>query len=271
MSGRYSELVRQFRESIARGEDPPRELYTLRRGAEGAAGAEEFERIALMTSARRRMNVYAFDPSYDPRRALRPERERRISLTNYLNFGAGGTRPAASGRGGHGRVLALWSVPAQEGEAEVDRRVDVDCDHVVAAHDFRFRNPAAAPLRVTQAVRQHALFWLDDGSALSGEVYNLEQVLLRAEDPTFFLSVCEPRFYGTMRGAPWGLGLPYLALNRRYVVAKKVAASLEQLEGYLAVEVAWQPAGFAPEQLAAWDRLPEEVRQAAERTAPPGS
>jgi hypothetical protein len=255
---------------VARGEDPPRELYTLRRAAESTAAAAEFELIALMTSARRRMSVYAFDPSYDPRRAFLPEKERRISLTNYLNFGAGGTRPAASGRGGHGRVLTLWSAAAEEGGPEMDARVDVDCDHVVAAHDFRVHNPAAAALRVAQAVRQHALFWLDDGSALSGEVCNLEQVLMRADDPTLFLSVREPRFYGTMKSAPWGTGLPYLALNRRYVLAKKVAASLEELEIYLAVETAWQPAGFTPDQLAAWDRLPEEVRHAAERAARPG-
>lgn len=258
-SGRYAALAEAFRESAARGEDPPREFYTLPAPPDHPG---ELELVALMTSAHRVMQLYAFDPCFDPRRALRAEKERRVSLTNYLNFAGGGPRPGPAGRGGYGRVLALWAVGGA-GTPGLDRRVDVECEHVVAAHDFRVRNPAAAPLRVQQALRQHALFWLDDGSVLSGQVYNLEQVLLRADEATIFISVCRPRFYGASHGAPWGRGLPYLALNRRNVAAKKMAATLEELETYLALERGWQPPGFAPEQLQSWDGFPEEIRRAA--------
>ena len=254
---RYADLIASFREAVARREDPPPEVYTLEPAGERA---DPLEVIALMPSPRREMHLYAFDPGFDPRRALRTEKQRRISLTNYLNFAATGPRQSG-GRGGHPRALSVWSVGAGE---RTDARVHLQCEHIVAAHDFRVHNPAAAALRVEMAYRQEALFWLDDGSVLSGQVFNLDQVLMRAEEASFFFSVCRPVFYGSTAGAPWGRGLPFLALNRRFVVAKKQAQTVEELEAYLASERSLQPPGFARDQLTAWDRLPEEVRRAAE-------
>lgn len=257
---RYADLIAPFREAAARGEDPPPEVYTVEPAGERA---EPLEVVALMTSLRREMQVYAFDPGFDPRRALRTEKERRISLTNYLNFAAAGPRQSA-GRGGQARALSVWSVGAAQ---PTDTRVHLQSEHIVAAHDFRVHNPAAAALRVEMAYRQHALFWLDDGAVLLGQVFNLDHVLMRAEETSFFFSVCQPVFYGATAGTPWGRGLPFLALNRRYVVAKKQAQNVEELEAYLAAEPSLQPQGFAPAQLTAWDRLPEDVRRAAERGA----
>jgi hypothetical protein len=258
---RYADLAAPFREAAGRGEDPPREFYT-RPPTEHRAS--ELELIGVMTGPHRAMQLYGFDPGFDPRRALLVKTERRVSLTNYLNFAGAGTRPAAPTRGGHTRTLVLWAVGVEEAGV-VDARLDVESDHVVLAHDFRVHNPAAAALRQEQAFRQHALFWLDDGTALSGMVYNLEQVLLRAEETTLFLSVCQPRFYGTMHSAVWGQGLPYVALNRRYVVAKKLAPTLEEVETHLALERGLQPPGFAPAQLQTWAQMPEAVRRAAAR------
>lgn len=261
---RYTDLIEPFREAAARRVDLPPEVYTIDPPGDRT---EPLEVIALMTSPRREMHLYAFDPGFDPRRALRTEKERRISLTNYLNFAASGPRQPA-GRAGQSRALSLWSLGAGR---PADTRVQLECEHIVAAHDFRVHNPAAAPLRVEMAYRQQALFWLDDGHVLLGQVYNLDQVLLRAEETSFFFSVCQPVFYGTMAGAPWGRGLPFLALNRRYVVAKKQAEKVEELEAYLAVEPSLQPPGFTPAQLTAWDRLPEGVRRVAEGEASPGA
>lgn len=258
---RYAELAEPFREAAGRREDPPREFYMV---PPTENRVRELELLAVMTGPQRAMRLYAFDPGFDPRRALLVETERRISLTNYLNFAGAGTRPAAPARGGHARTLALWAVGVEEAGV-ADARLDVECDHIVVAHDFRVQNPAASALRQAQAFRQHALFWLDDGTALSGIVYNIEQVLLRADETTLFLSLCDPRFYGSMHSAAWGRGLPYLALNRRYVVARKLASTLEEVETHLALERGLQPPGFAPDQLHTWAQMPDDVRRAAGR------
>ncbi|MGH7546461.1 MAG: hypothetical protein ACREKI_09790, partial [Gemmatimonadota bacterium] len=105
---RYTRLLAPFLEAAARGEDPAPEVYTLDPQGDRA---EPLEVIALMPSPRRELQLYAFDPGFDPRRALRTEKERRISLTNYLNFAASGPRQAA-GRSGQPRALTVWSVGA---------------------------------------------------------------------------------------------------------------------------------------------------------------
>ncbi|MBI4513552.1 MAG: hypothetical protein HY702_05520 [Gemmatimonadetes bacterium] len=251
----YAHLLTRLREVAARGGDPARDLYLA---AAPAGGAGEVERLGVMTTDRREMQLFGLDPGIDPRRALRPVGERKVSLTNYLNFGGPGKGTAS---------IALWCLGGAS-EQGVDSRVDIDREHIVAAHDFRVQNPAPASLRVA-SYEQYGLFWLDDASVIEGKVYNLEQVLLRAEETTLFFSVCTPRLYGRARSQPWASGLPYLALNRRYVVAKKLAATLEELEVYLALEMSLHPPGFVVEELSTWDRLPEPVkRQLVSRRRP---
>lgn len=244
----YNELVTRLGESAARGADPPREVYLT---SAPVGGSGEVEHIAVMTTDRREMEIFGLDPAIDPRRALRGVGERKVSLTNYLNLGGPGK--------GTPRSLALWYFGSASGQA-VDTRMEIDRDHIVAAHDFRVHNPAPASLRVA-GHEQYGLFWLDDGTVLEGKVYGLEQVLARAEEATLFLSVCNPRFYGNVRSRPWASRLPYLALNRRYLVAKKLAGTQEELEVYLALETSLQPSGFVLEELATWDRLPEPVKR----------
>ncbi len=54
------------------------------------------------------------------------------------------------------------------------------------------------------------------------------------------------------------------------MVAKKLAATVEELESYLVLEPSLQPEGFTPQQLATWDTLPESVRRAFPSRGPTG-
>ncbi len=64
-----------------------------------------------------------------------------------------------------------------------------------------------------------------------------------------FVSLQAPKAYGDAARLPWGRGLPFLAVNRQFLVAFKRAATREELEEFLWQVPDARPAGFRPEDV----------------------
>jgi hypothetical protein len=240
----YDALAGEFKRHMQAGTRLPRERYVVRMPADGPDSAgRDFERIGVHVCAVG-PRVVALDPELDPRKGLRVDGLRGASLSNFLNHVIGMSRPGLpSGPGSHRWIPLRTLDAARHG---LDTRLDFERQAIVLAHDFRPENPERDSARARAAAAEFALFWLSTGWVLSGRAFNLDQELTQPRE-SHFLSVQAPKAYGHAAALPWGRDLPFLAVNRRFLVAYARARTREELERFLLTAPGMQPPGLAPE------------------------
>lgn len=246
MQATYESLTAEYKRRLESGAPADRALYTTRIRADGADRPErEFELIGIYVRGLA-CRMVAIDPELDPRKAVRADGLRGVSLSNYLNHVVALARPGIPvGPGTHRWIPVRTLDPLAYG---LDTRVDFERQAIVLAHDFRPVNPGRDAEHARAAAAEFALLWLEPGWALSGRVFNFDSESARLGE-TGFLSVQAPKAYGDASRLPWGRGLPFLALNRKFLVALKRAATREELERFLLATPERWPNGFTPDEL----------------------
>lgn len=240
----YDALTSEYKNACSAGASLPRERYAVRISAGGPGPPErEFEWIAAHLRGLG-LRVVALDPELDPRKGLRVDGLRGVSLSNYLNHVVGLARPGLPAGPGSHRWIPVRSAGGVE--HGIDTQIDLERQALVLAHDFRPGNPERDVTRAQAAITEFVLLWLEPGWVISGRVFNFDSEMSRAGE-TYFLNVQAPKAYGDAAGFPWGRGLPFLSLNRKFLVAHKRAAARLDLERFLEATPDVQPRGFAPE------------------------
>lgn len=243
----YDLLAAEYKRSLTSNTPLPREQYTVRIRAEGESGAErDFELIGIYAHGLG-ARVVALDPELDPRKAVRVDGLRGVSLSNYLNHVVGMARPGLATGPGSYRWIPVRSCGALPHGA--DTRIDFERQSIVLAHDFRHANPERNVAQAQAAVVEFALLWLETGWVLSARVFNFEPGFTRDRE-THFLSLQSPKAYGEAGRLPWGRGLPFVAVNRKFLVGFKCAQAREELEQFLLAVPHCRPKGFTPNELA---------------------
>ena len=236
----YPTLTDEYKRQATAGTALPRERYAV--GIRTQDGERDFEWIGVQVVGVG-PRLVALDPELDPRKGLRADGLRGVSLANFLNHAVGLARPGLPTGPGTGRWIP---VRTPGGVArELDTRIELERQALVLAHDYRPANPERDASRVKAAVAEFVLLWLQTGWVLSGRVFNFEPEKSRAGE-TRFLSVQAPKAYGSAARLGWGRGLPFLALNRKFLVAYKRAVAREELERFLQTAPDEQPEGFTP-------------------------
>lgn len=238
----YDALASEFKRHVRAGTALPRERYVVRMHAEGPESARrDFERIGVHVRGVG-PRVVALDPELDPRKGLRVDGLRGASLSNFLNHVMGMSQPGLpSGLGSH-RWIPLRTLDAVS--HGLDTRLDFERQAIVLAHDFRPENPERDAARARSAVSEFALFWLATGWVLSGRVFNLDAELAQTRE-THYLSLQAPKAYGDAAAFPWGRDLPFLAVNRKFLVGYARALTREELERWLETAPEMLPPGRA--------------------------
>lgn len=242
----YEALLAEYKRRLESGSPIERSLYTSAIRADGPDSPEqEFELIGIHVCGRE-PQVVALDPELDPRKALRADGLRGVSLSNYLNHVVAMARSGVPVGPGTHRWIPMRSLEAIP--YGLDSRIEFERQAIVLAHDFRPANPGRDPEHAGAAMAEFALLWLEPGWVLSGRVFNFESELARVGE-TGFLSVQGPKAYGDAARLPWGRGLPFVAVNRKFLVGFKRAASREHLEQFLRTARQRQPTGFVPDDV----------------------
>lgn len=243
-AGDYDALTSEFKRHASAGTPPPREQYALPIRAEGPESpARDFELVGVYVLGFG-PRVVALDPELDPRKGLRVDGLRGVSLSNFLNHVIGMARSGLpSGPGSH-RWIPLRTLDALP--HDVDTRLDFERQAIVLAHDFRPANPERKAGHVQTAVAEFILLWLATGWTLSGRVFNFDAELSKA-GATHFLNVRAPKAYGDAARFAWGRDLPFVAVNRKFLVGYARAQTREALEDFLRATPDLQPPGYARE------------------------
>lgn len=242
----YDSLTSEYKRHCGAGTALPRERYVVVIRADGEGAPErEFEWIGVHLQGFG-PRIVALDPELDPRKGLRVDGLRGVSLSNYLNHVTGMTRPRLPTGPGSPRWLPVRSADALP--HGIDTLIHLERQALVLAHDFRPGNPERNVARAQTAVAEFALLWLESGWVLSGRVFNFDAERSKPEE-SHFLNVQAPKAYGDAARWAWGSDLPFLALNRRFLVGFKRAPSREELERFLVAAPHVQPRGFRPDAI----------------------
>ncbi|MGH7545978.1 MAG: hypothetical protein ACREKI_07340 [Gemmatimonadota bacterium] len=243
-AGDYDTRTSEFKRHVGSGTAPPRALYALAIQADGPeAPAREFELVGVHVVGFG-PRVVALDPELDPRVGLRVEGLRGVSLSNFLNHVIGMARSGLPSEPGSHRWIPLRTLDALP--RGLDTRLDFERQAIVLAHDFRPANPERKAAHVRTAVAEFVLLQLASGWTLSGRVFNFDAELSKTGE-THFLNVQVPKAYGDATRFSWGRDLPFVAVNRQFLVGYVRAETREELEDALRTAPELQPPGYTAE------------------------
>ena len=243
-AGDYDARTSEFKRHVGSGTVPPRAQYALAIQADGPeVPAREFELVGVHVVGFG-PRVVALDPELDPRKGLRVEGLRGVSLSNFLNHVIGMARSGLPSEPGSHRWIPFRTLDALA--HGLDTRLDLERQAILLAHDFRPANPERKAAHVRTAVAEFVLLQLATGWTFSGRVFDFDAELSKAGE-THFFNVQAPKAYGDAARFAWGRDLPFVAVNRQFLVGYVRAQTPEELEDALRSTPELQPPGYTAE------------------------